>query len=98
MANIGPILDENNVTHAYFVHGTFVGDDPFGLVPALRRIYPEMDPSTEYGIRQKIKKGYSHITKDTGNYLEEYVDLFMLASGAQTQCNLFAMQFNGTGI
>ena len=89
MAQIGPKLDKHDVTHAYFIHGTFVGDDPFGLIPALRRIYPNMDPSTEDSIRKKIKKGYSHLTKDTGNFLDEYVDLFRLASGAKTKCKIF---------
>lgn len=89
MARVGEVLDDSNVTHAYFVHGTLVGDDPFGLIPALRRIHREMDPNTEFKIRQKIKRGYDHLTRDTGNYLEEYVDLFRLASGARTQCQIF---------
>ena len=89
MVNIGKRLDKGNVSHVYFVHGTFAGDDPFGLIPALRRIYPNMSPATELNIRQKVKKGYGRITKDTGNYLTEYVDLFRIATGTKAECKTF---------
>ena len=89
MVQVGKKLDQHNVTHAYFVHGTFVGDDPFDLIPALRRIYPQMAPSVEHSIRQKIKRGYELLTKDSGNYLDEYVDLFRVSCGAKTQCKMF---------
>lgn len=85
MDEVGRRLDQHRVTHIYFVHGTWVGDDPFGLIPALRRIHPDMSQEREDKIREKIKSGYGHLTKDTGNYLEEYVDLFRLATSAKTQ-------------
>ncbi len=89
MAQIGKKLDSHSVSHVYFVHGSFVGDDPFGIIPTLRRIHPNMSPSTELNIRQKVRRGYEKITKDTGNYLAEYVDLFRIATGTKAQCKTF---------
>ena len=89
MQSVGQSLDQHSVTHVYFVHGTFVGEDPFGLIPALRRIYPNMSPATELNIRRRVKKSYSTITKDTGNYLDGYVDLFRIASGTKAACQIF---------
>lgn len=86
---VGQRLDEHQVSHVYFTHGTFVGFDPFGVVPAMKRLYPSMSEKQAEVLQERIKKGFDRISRDTGNYLPEYVDLFAKASRCKATCKLF---------
>ncbi len=89
MRRVGQCLDEHEVSHVYFTHGTFVGFDPFGVLPAMRRLYPKMSLSQEEALRARIKRGFDKLSQDTGNYLPDYVELFAKASDCKASCQLF---------
>jgi len=89
MAAVGQRLDDHQVSHVYFVHGTFAGDDPFGVIPALKRIFPTMKPSVVTAIQLRLKRSFDSLHRDTGNYLLDYVSLFQEASQCQAKCQLF---------
>lgn len=89
MAAIGQRLDEHKVSHVYFVHGTFAGDDPFGVIPALKRIFPRMKPGVADAIQQRMKRSFDYLNRDTGNYLLDYVALFQEATRCRAKCQLF---------
>ncbi|MFW7381091.1 MAG: hypothetical protein ACOH5I_19915 [Oligoflexus sp.] len=89
MANIGQRLNDNGVSHIYFVHGTFAGDDPFGAIPAMQRIFPKMKPTVATAIQLRLKRSFDLLSRDTGNYLLDYVRLFQEASSSQAKCQLF---------
>lgn len=86
MENCGSAFEKSKLTQIYFIHGTFVGDDPFGLMPALKRIRPNLKEETQASIRLKVKKIYDHLARDTGNYLPAYASIFKEACGFEGKC------------
>lgn len=89
MSNIGQRFDEHDVSHVYFVHGTFAGDDPFGVIPALQKIFPRMKAGVSSAIKLRLKRSFDRLHRDSGNYLLDYVSLFKEASACRAQCQLF---------
>jgi hypothetical protein len=53
----GDILKKNNVRHVLLVHGTFVGDDPFGFLGLLEPIEKELTDSANltHEIKNQVK-------------------------------------------
>lgn len=89
MREIGQRFAQHRVSHIYFVHGTFAGDDPFSVIPALRRIFPKMSDNFCQSISLKMKRSFDRIQRDTANYLFDYVNLFQEAMDYDVNCQLF---------
>lgn len=89
MRHVGLRLNRHHVSQLFFVHGTFAGDDPFGVVPAMQRIFPKLETSFAENIQGKIKRRFDHLQRDSGNYLHDYVQLFKEATQCDAECQLF---------
>lgn len=88
MKGMGQQLNLFKVGLIYFLHGTFVGDDPFGAIDGIRNICPELSPKLKK-VNFYIKKGIDKLIADNGNYLEKYVELFGKAIGNGIPCKRF---------
>ena len=85
MRDLGRRLKDAKVGLIYFVHGTFAGDDPLGLVKLFEQKYPY------FGKLCKVfNKGLTNtIMGDCGNYTSEYVELFKKAIDTEIYCDEF---------
>ena len=68
-------LVKHGVTHIYFTHGTFVGDDPFHLVGILESVLPRKYKFITSKLRKTIKKSQDLFIKDIGNFTQSHIDL-----------------------
>jgi hypothetical protein len=82
-------LKTANVKKVIFVHGTFVGDDPFGAFEFLNLLTPWIDPGLLSKMKTVVKRQAGKIVKDTGNFISEYVELVQDGLGQDIQCSLF---------
>lgn len=89
MTGFANALKENNVKSVYFVHGTFVGNDPFGTVEYLKKMYPDMSKELEEQLRDLVKQSNDIILEDTVNFTKEYVNLFSEATGGDIASHRF---------
>lgn len=89
MRQVGQCLDSAEVDHIYFTHGTFVGEDPYGILTILKRIYPNLPQQKELSLKNKIKEGIDWMHRDNGNFPKTYVDLFKAATVTSAKCSLF---------
>lgn len=78
-----------DVRSIYFVHGTFVGNDPIGIIDAIKNVYPDLNPILERELKELAKKNNDLLLKDTGNFLPEYINLFEKAIGDKIPCHAF---------
>jgi len=81
MKRCGIRLSENRVRAVYFVHGTFVGNDPVGVVSMLGNAIPVLPKSLEKTMLRIAKRPTDALTKDLGNYIPSYVSLYQQALG-----------------
>lgn len=88
MSELGQRMVHAKVGLVYFVHGTFAGDDPFGIVHAIRNAYPKLSSKLKK-VNDYIKRRTDAILADKGNYLPEYVELFKKAIGSNIPCERF---------
>lgn len=77
------------VRSVYFVHGTFAGNDPVGIISCIKAVYPKLSKTTEDQLRKLLKNNNNKLLADTGNYLPEYVQLFQKALGNKIPSQLF---------
>jgi len=72
----GDTLKQHKVRQLFLVHGTFVGDDPSGLINFLGNIDPDHKvpilPELNQGLKQGQKKLIDLIARDEGNFTNEY--------------------------
>ena len=84
---IGTELSNKKVRQIFFVHGTFVGNDPLGLLSLLSDfgVTPILD-----GIKSTLEVVDKDVTDlildDVGNYSEKYVNDFSQAIGYDLSC------------
>jgi hypothetical protein len=76
MSGYGDILAKHNVRQVIFVHGTFVGNDPFGISKLFKHLPDSLD-MTDF--RNHTKATMDKLTGDEGNYTEKYVGKFCTA-------------------
>ncbi|MEZ4741631.1 MAG: hypothetical protein R3B45_04165 [Bdellovibrionota bacterium] len=89
MLEFGNQFKNNHITHIYFSHGTFVGNDPFGLVRALEIPFPIATRKAVHYLKHKNFHQSNKILKDQANYLPSYVKLFETAIGNEIPCHNF---------
>jgi hypothetical protein len=72
MREVGQLLRHGKVAAVYLSHGTFAGDDAFGLVGELGRLFPTASDA----VRRVIKDLVDAAAADVGNYTGRYAELF----------------------
>jgi len=68
MQRVGRALRAANVAAIYLVHGTFAGNDAFGLIRHVERIVPAAGDT----LRRFGKQMFDALAGDTGNYTRHY--------------------------
>lgn len=72
MRAVGEALRASNVAAVYLSHGTFAGDDAFGLIGELGRLFPTASDA----MRRVIKDLIDAAAADVGNYTGRYAETF----------------------
>lgn len=88
MRTSGQVLEAAGVVHLVFLHGTFVGSDPLGLLPPLQSFLPSMYEKMEDKLQSAMKGAMNRIAHDNGNFLPHYVELFASALGGGIEASL----------
>lgn len=90
MAENGKVLKDHKVKEIVFVHGTFAGNDAFGMfsfMEPLRQAFPHAKPIVEK-MKEYAKHSVNFFAKDLGNFSPDYRDAFHNAVG-EIPCELF---------
>ncbi|MEL6184730.1 MAG: hypothetical protein AAFU79_08915 [Myxococcota bacterium] len=94
MVRLGRVLDEEGVAEICFVHGTFVGSDPFALFASLRRRSQRLDRRLARPLQRLWARATHTLTGEFGNFSPGYVRLF---SGATAlPCSRFSWSSENT--
>ncbi len=89
MRAAGGSMNEARVRSIFFGHGTFLGDDPLGLVRALQLGYPKFFARHEEAVRRIVRASTNRWVNDTANFSPVYVNLFGLSLGTGVLCQEF---------
>ncbi|MBL6988837.1 MAG: hypothetical protein ISR65_03630 [Bacteriovoracaceae bacterium] len=73
-------MKAGGVTDVLFVHGTFVGDDPFDIVHLIHSVIPALGDTASNYLKAGIKNSNNLWAKDLGNFTSEYLSLFKEAT------------------
>lgn len=73
----GELLSQVGVDSAYFIHGTFLGNDPFHIIDFLETTFQRLDPIFAKRIKNGIRKAVSILARDIGNFSNKYEQLFV---------------------
>lgn len=87
----GAVLKQNKIRQVFLVHGTFAGDDAFGLftfLEPLRHAFPHAYTLIEK-LKSMSKNSIDKITQDLGNFTDEYMDAFKNGIDHDINCHLF---------
>ena len=87
----GALMKKNKVREVFLVHGTFAGDDAFGLITflePLRHTFPHSSSLIEK-LKSLSKQSVDKIANDLGNFTTGYMDLFKDGIKHDIHCNLF---------
>ncbi len=74
MRQLGETLKEKSVEKIIYVHGTFAGDDPFGLLDFISEKIP-MSKKSQRSLRKLLIKGKNRLFHDLGHFSENYIAL-----------------------
>ena len=91
MTRNGASLKQQSVRQVIFVHGTFAGDDAFGLfsfLEVLRHAFPQVQPIVEK-MREYAKQSVNYFANDLGNFTPEYIEAFCDSIKNDIDCKLF---------
>lgn len=98
LMNVGKKLFQSNITDIYFIHGTFVGDDPFEFFNSLYHYFNFLDngemKKNLQGIKQQLKKKMDTPYGDNGNFTNKYVGLAQTALGNNIKTHNFTWSSN----
>ncbi len=72
MRRVGQLLRAAGVEAIYLVHGTFAGNDAWGIARLISRVAPQAAPWLE----QRTKKAVDYVMRDCSNYTQRYAELF----------------------
>ena len=87
MRSLGHRLTDAGIAEVTFVHGTFVGTDPFSLLGSIRELSPRVDASIVDRLGLLLKGASDRLARDRGNFHRGYVDLF--GGAVDRPCSLF---------
>ena len=71
LAAAGTQFRAAGVRYLYLIHGTFAGNDAFGLFGEIARYFPEVGES----LRSMGKRTFDKIIGEAGNYTDEFADV-----------------------
>jgi len=78
MGTLGIKLKDEKVKQILFVHGTFVGNDPYDIIRLVEELIPFIPSSVKKDIgnwfRKKIKNLNNLILKDSGHFSDDYIE------------------------
>ena len=72
----GHVMRAAGVVEATFVHGTFVGTDPFSMLRALHGLSPRLFHALELPIGAAVKRAGDFVARDAGNFDRRWIHLF----------------------
>lgn len=72
----GQLLAESDIDSAYFLHGTFVGDDPFNILSLIELSFPKLPKSILKTIKSKVRSSSNLFANDLGNFSAKHFKLF----------------------
>ncbi|MDA9950976.1 hypothetical protein N9D31_00235 [Oligoflexaceae bacterium] len=76
MKSYGMAMKKAGVEQVYFVNGTYAGFDPIDLINLAKNLFPRLPERFIAKVQAMNVAGLNRIVKDTGNFLDRYVDLF----------------------
>lgn len=88
MRTAGKIMQKAGVAQIYFLHGTFVGSDPFQVLPPLQSLMPHMAKRWQKLIESGMRHTIDRLARDVGNFLPAYVQLYGEALGGNIPCQI----------
>ncbi|MCB9229168.1 MAG: hypothetical protein H6618_06110 [Deltaproteobacteria bacterium] len=86
MQETGCLFERLKISQLVFVHGTFVGDDPFDILRFLRKLHPRLAHLLHHSIRRNKER----VFYDNGYFTESYAELAQLALGPAVRCRRFS--------
>ena len=99
--DFGQLHTQLGVTKVLLVHGTFMGDDPFGIADVLKSLADSMPifSNQVQGLADAVLKHsrplVAGLTDDIGNYTVEFCDLFRQLVGPDPQVELLHPTWTG---
>ncbi len=90
LKEIGNKLLKNKISKVIFVHGTFVGDDPFDIIHGLKALLPAFADKFEEKLKPFVLEKKDFMAKDLGNFPDSLVKEFEVELGN----NLEAINFS----
>ncbi|NOG82787.1 MAG: hypothetical protein HND49_03050 [Planctomycetes bacterium] len=82
MAKLGKQMKRRGVSHIYFVHGTWAGNSPFGMIARL----PGIPLAVKHELERIVKEQVDETLGDLGNYTKSYVNMFKESIGSDISC------------
>lgn len=73
----GELISEVGIESIYFIHGTFVGNDPFHIIDFIESTFQSLNPSFVKRIKIGVRKAVSIMARDIGNFSTKYEQLFV---------------------
>lgn len=67
-------LINNNINKIGVIHGTFVGNDPFGISEMTSQLFPSLSVDRKNKIENYFQNKTEGMTKDVGNFSQEYLE------------------------
>lgn len=71
----GEILARAKLSSIYLIHGSFVGDDPLGLIALFENSFPRVNQTLLKSLRLGVRETGNLIAKDLGNFIDEHLFL-----------------------
>ncbi len=86
MNEIRELYSKEKISTIYLLHGTFIGDDPFGIVEILAGLFGKRGADIARVLKRYLKKGQDFVAKDLGNFTPEHEEI--LHSVFQGRCQI----------
>jgi hypothetical protein len=83
-------LESHHVKDVVFVHGTFVGEDPFGLFRLLEENLGELGNTVESLLKRLLASKRSRLLDDNAQFVGDYVSLVDRAFGGRVRANAYS--------
>ena len=76
MAEHGLAISDAGVAEVTFVHGTFIGNDPFSMLSTIQSLSPKLHHTLEAPLGLAIKRAGDFVIRDAGNFDRIWIDRF----------------------
>ena len=93
LPNIGDILRDAGVAEITLIHGTFAGNDAFGILREIARVSPRLAQLT----RPVGKRFFDTLAGDVGNYSESFADRLRTLVNENQRSDILVRRFAWSG-